>query len=208
MKNLMITLAVLIGMNAYAQNTYPQAMKTALMKWKTVENQTEVKSLANEFQDIADAYPDEWLPLYYKILFQTTQAFHYSNEEALALVPTLEKEWQILQKKTGNTEVEILQGLILTLKVKTNPQVYGAELYGKIPTIYQAVLAEEPNNPRAVYLLAEYQMFQAPYIDEKPQKYCSDLEKSISLFSKEKAKGFEPSWGLERAKITQTQFCK
>ena len=208
MKNLIMTLAVLIGMNTYAQNAYPQAMKTALTKWKTIENQTEVKSLADEFQEISDAYPDEWLPLYYKILFQTTQAFHYPNEEVLALVPTLEKEWQTLQKKNDNPEIQILEGLILTLKVTTNPQVYGEKLYGKVPAIYQEVLAKEPNNPRAIYLLAEYQMYQAPYIGEEPQKYCADLAKAISLFSKEKATGFEPSWGLERAKIAQKQFCK
>jgi hypothetical protein len=76
------------------------------------------------------------------------------------------------------------------------------ETYGK-------ALAIAPNNPRAVFGKAEYEIGGAKYFGTDTKPMCTEINRSIELFAKFKPEtSFSPKWGLERALEAQKECNK
>jgi hypothetical protein len=75
------------------------------------------------------------------------------------------------------------------------------ELYGKAQAI-------APENPRAVFGKAEFEIGAAQFWGTDTKPICAQIDKAIGLFATFKPETpFSPKWGLERALEAQKK-CK
>lgn len=200
MRALFLTLllvATLIG-NTFAQPGYMMQMGKAMRLWGD-NKQTEAVA---RFERVASVNPKKWLPDYYIALICAIDVLNKrdpQNNQAL-----LKKANQALEKamtkSTDNAELYCLKGLIYTAQITLDPINNGQKLSPLVIQNYQKAITLDNNNPRAIYLLAEYQLSMAKMFGGNTDNYYKQLELAIKKFDTFKApSSFHPKWGKERA---------
>lgn len=191
-----------------AQQQFEAGMKKAFELWSSGESQ----EAANLFERIANAEGDNWLPYYYTAQIKIIESFEMKDlakkEKTLEMA---QNQLNMAKSLSGqeNVEIMILQAMLHTSYITLDPSVYGMKLSGKVSSIYKKTLEIAPENPRVVLSNAEWEMGSARFFGEDPKKYCTDIERSLELFSKFKNEGaFYPSWGEDRAKMILQNNCK
>ena len=186
---------------ATGQTQFEQGMGKALGLWKEGKS-TEAVAL---FERIASAEKDSWLPNYYIALVNTTDAFNPTNKEKLsALLGKAQSAIDVeIAKNSSNPELLVVQAMINTAWIVSDPMVNGMKLSGPTIAIYNKALALDPKNPRTVFCKAEFEMGGAKWSGADVKSLCKDVEKSIELFKTYQAEvPFYPNWGLDRAQET------
>ena len=189
-----------------AQTQFEQGMGKAMGLWKEGKN-TEASAM---FERIAAAEKTSYLPNYYVALINTTASFSEKDKTKVDLLLTKAQDALDIEliKDQNNAELHVLQALIYTAWVVADPMTNGMKYSAKVMESYAKAKAIDPNNPRAVFGEADYQLGGAKWtgVDTKP--LCAQVDKAIELFATFKpATAFSPKWGLERALETQ-KSCK
>lgn len=154
---------------------------------------------AEHFEQLAQENPQSWLPVYYAILAKSWGAHLLPSEKAIAVAEHLEAETKrLFTLEPDRSEALTLKGFVQTIKVAVEPMQYGMRLSPEIIRNYREALTLDPKNPRAVYLLGEYEMKSAPYYGKDPRESCGRLIKAKQLFAEQVDKDMHPSWGEER----------
>ncbi|MFD1602659.1 hypothetical protein ACFSJW_20420 [Flavobacterium artemisiae] len=206
MKKIITVIALFAVVLVSAQTQFEQGMGKAFGLWKEGKN-TEASQL---FERIAAAEKTSWLPNYYVALVNTTATFTEKDKTKVALMLTKAQDALDVEmiKDQSNAELYVLQALIYTAYVVMDPMTNGMKYSSKVMEAYAKAKAIDPNNPRAVFGEADYQLGGAKWtgVDTKP--LCAQVNKAIELFGTFKPETqFSPKWGLERALETQ-KTCK
>jgi len=201
MKTLIIAFFVLFSIATYAQSPYEKGMIQGLALWKSGKT-TEA---AAQFERIAQAEPEKWIPLYYQALIGTTSAFVTQDiEEKLRLI---QNNKNILNNNSqeNNSEWLTLKAMNLVAELTTDPMSKAQRLTPTIYALYEKAIQLNPNNPRAVLGLAEFQIGSKKYFKQDISKECEAAKKALNLFETQQSNlPFAPTWGKERAeKIIQ-----
>jgi hypothetical protein len=206
MKKIITTIALFVAVIASAQGQFEQGMGKAFQLWGEGKN-TEASDL---FERIASADKTSWLPNYYVALVNATSSF--GTQDKTQVNALLTKAQNALDaemiKDQNNAELYIMQAMIYTAWVVADPMTNGMKYSAKVMEAYAKAKAIEPNNPRAVFGEADYQLGGAKWtgVDTKP--LCVQVDKAIELFATFKpATPFSPKWGLDRALEAQKN-CK
>lgn len=189
-----------------AQTQFEQGMGKAFGLWKEGKN-TEASAM---FERIASADKTSWLPNYYVALVNTTSAFSEKDKSKVDLLLTKAQDALDVEfiKDQNNSELYVLQALLYTAWVVQDPMTNAQKYSGKVMENYAKAKALDPNNPRAVFGEADYQLGGAKWtgVDTKP--LCAQVDKAVELFATFKPETpFSPKWGLERALEAQKN-CK
>lgn len=199
----------LAGLFANAQSRYETEMQKALAKFGEAQTADDMEKAAQHFDRIAKVEAENWLPLYYSMFIRTLNAFSQDKAKAIKSVDELEAKYETLSTLApDNSEVLTLRGLFRTVKVAKDPQTYGMSLSGAIIKDYEDALKINPENPRAMYLMAQYNMGGAEFWGKDPKEYCPQVEKAKSLFSTQKTDGFAPKWGEQQTDEILNSTCK
>ena len=206
MKKIITVIALLIVGLTSAQTQFEKGMEKAFGLWKEGKN-AEASAM---FERIAAAEKNSYLPNYYVALINTTAVFTEKDKTKIDLLLTkaqdaLDKE---IIKDQNNAELYVLQALIYTGYVVADPMTNGMKYSAKVMEAYAKAKAIDPNNPRAVFGEADYQLGGAKWtgVDTKP--LCVQVDKAIELFATFKPETqFSPKWGLDRALEAQKN-CK
>jgi hypothetical protein len=206
MKKIITLIALFIVVISSAQTQFEQGMTKAFGLWKEGKN-AEASAL---FERIAAAEKNSYLPNYYIALINTTAVFTEKDKTKIDLLLTKAQDALDVEfiKDQNNAELYVLQALIYTGYVVADPMANGMKYSGKVMEAYAKAKAIDPNNPRAVFGEADYQLGGAKWtgVDTKP--LCAQVDKSIELFATFKpATPFSPKWGLDRALEIQ-KTCK
>ncbi len=206
MKKIITLFALFTVVLVSAQTQFEQGMGKAFGLWKEGKN-TEASQL---FERIAAAEKTSWLPNYYVALVNTTASFSEKDKTKVSLMLTKAQDALDVEmiKDQSNSELYVLQALIYTAYVVMDPMTNGMKYSSKVMEAYAKAKAIDPNNPRAVFGEADYQLGGAKWtgVDTKP--LCAQVNKAIELFGTFKPETqFSPKWGLERALETQ-KTCK
>jgi hypothetical protein len=202
-----ITLAALFAVIiTSAQTQFEQGMGKAFGLWKEGKN-TEASAM---FERIASADKTSWLPNYYVALVNTTSAFTEKDKSKVDLLLTKAQDALDVEfiKDQNNSELYVLQALLYTAWVVQDPMTNAQKYSGKVMENYAKAKTLDPNNPRAVFGEADYQLGGAKWtgVDTKP--LCAQVDKAVELFGTFKPETpFSPKWGLERALEAQKN-CK
>ncbi|KRD12807.1 hypothetical protein ASE21_02545 [Flavobacterium sp. Root901] len=206
MKKIITLIALFVVVISSAQTQFEQGMTKAFALWKEGKN-TEAAAL---FERIAAADKTSYLPNYYIALMNTTAVFTEKDKTKIDLMLTKAQDALDVEfiKDQNNAELYVLQALIYTGYVVADPMTNGMKYSGKVMEAYAKAKAIDPNNPRAVFGEADYQLGGAKWtgVDTKP--LCAQVDKSIELFATFKPETpFSPKWGLDRALEIQ-KTCK
>jgi len=189
-----------------AQTQFEQGMGKAFGLWKEGKN-AEASAM---FERIAAADKNSYLPNYYVALINTTSAFTEKDKTKIDLLLTKAQDALDIEliKDQNNAELYVLQALIYTAWVVADPMTNGMKYSAKVMEAYAKAKAIDPNNPRAVFGEADYQLGGAKWtgVDTKP--LCVQVDKAVELFATFKPETqFSPKWGLERA-VEAQKNCK
>jgi hypothetical protein len=206
MTKIITTIVFFICSLMAAQTQFEQGMTKAGGLWK----EGKIDEASAMYERIASAEKNSWLPNYYVALVNTTTAFREKDKSKVELM--LAKAQDALDvemiKDQSNSELYVLQALLYTAWVVQDPMINSQKYSGKIMGAYAKAKAIDPNNPRAVFGEADYQLGGAKWtgVDTKP--LCAQVDKAVELFATFKPEtAFSPKWGLERALEAQKN-CK
>ncbi|BDU27496.1 hypothetical protein [Flavobacterium sp. GSB-24] len=206
MTKIITVIALFICSLLSAQTQFEQGMTKAFGLWKEGKN----ADASAMFERIAAAEKTSWLPNYYVGLVNTLSVFTEKDKTKIDLLLTKAQDALDIEliKDQSNSELYVLQALIYTGYVVADPMTNGMKYSGKVMEAYAKAKALNPNNPRAVFGEADYQLGGAKWtgVDTKP--LCVQVDKAIELFGTFKPETpFSPKWGLERALEVQ-KTCK
>jgi hypothetical protein len=198
MKTIIITTALLISSLLTAQTSFEQGMGKALGLW----GEGKAKEASDLMERIAAAEKNNWLPNYYVALINTTEAFNPANKEKVPAM--IIKAQNAIDNANlispNNDEIMVVQAMLYTVILIQDPMTNGVKYTGLVMEQYGKALAINPNNPRAVFSKAEFEIGGAKYWGTDTKPMCAQIEKSIQLFANFKPETpFSPKWGLDRA---------
>jgi tetratricopeptide (TPR) repeat protein len=189
---------------------YDQAMKTnidAIYKAQTVED---LQASANAFERIAIAEPQKWEPNYYaafgyvmignKEKDPSKKDQHFDRalsfiEKAKAIVP-------------AESEVIALEGFVHMLRITIDPPSRGPKYAPMAMQTFGKAISINPENPRALVLLAQMQYGSAQFFGGSTTEACGTLAKALEKFDTFKSdNALAPAWGKGMAEGLKTQ-CK
>lgn len=201
MKHLILIAVLLVATVTQAQSNFEKGMQKAFQLW----GNNQMDDAENLFERISNAETNQWLPHYY--VAQINSLKSWNEKDATVLKAQLDKAQAHLDKamavSPNNAELLILQAQVLTNWVAYDGQTYGMKYSAKISELYQKAYTLDPNNPRAVFGKAEWDMGSAKFFGQDPKVFCEDIEKSIELFANFKPETpFHPNWGKERAEAS------
>ncbi|HOZ75402.1 MAG TPA: hypothetical protein PLS51_03410 [Flavobacterium sp.] len=206
MKKIILLAIVLVSGVIQAQGKFEEGMNKAFALWKEGKS-AEASAL---FERIAAAEKGSWLPNYYVALVNTTTSFMTKDKEQVSALLTKAQDALDVEmvKDPNNAEILVMQALIYTGWVAFDPMTNGMKLSPKVMEMYDKALAIAPENPRAVYGKAEYEIGGAKFFGTDIKPMCAEVDRAIALFEKFKPETpFSPKWGLERALEVQKE-CK
>jgi hypothetical protein len=198
MKKIITTIALLVVVIVSAQGQFEQGMGKAFQLWGEGKN-TEASAL---FERIAAAEPNTWLPNYYVALVNTTAAFGTKDKEKMDLLLTKAQNSLDVEliKNPNNAELLVIQAMIHTAWITFDPMTNGQKLSGTVMELYSKAQVIAPENPRAVFGKAEFEIGAAQFWGTDTKPMCAQIKKAIGLFATFKPETpFSPKWGLDRA---------
>jgi hypothetical protein len=198
-----------IFVSVNGQSKYETEMTKALTSFSQAQTADDMEKSAQHFDRIAKVEKENWLPLYYAMFIRTLNAFSMEKNAALKKVDELEGLYSSLETLKGDqSEILTLRGLFRTVKVAKDPMTYGMTLSGAIIKDYEDALKLNPNNPRAMYLMAQYNMGGAEFWGKDPKSYCPQIEKAKTLYPAEAPQDFNPKWGEQQIDEILNTTCK
>ncbi len=207
MKKLILFAAfIMTSLTQAQQGRFEEGMGKAMQLW----GEGKATEASDYFERIASAEKNNWLPNYYVALVNTTSSFQTRDKEKVsALLNKAQNALDIeMVKDPNNAELLVMQAMIDTGWVVYDPMTNGMKLSGKIMETYGKALSIAPENPRAVFGKAEYEIGGAKYFGTDTKPMCAEIDRSIDLFAKFKPETpFSPKWGLDRALEAQKE-CK
>ncbi|RZJ65790.1 MAG: hypothetical protein EOO50_12300 [Flavobacterium sp.] len=192
------TLALFMFSFAIGQSKYEEGMQKGLQLWgegKPVE-------ATAMFERIAAAEKSQWLPNYYIALVNTVSAFQTQDKTQIAALldkaqKALDKEYD---KATDNSEIAVMQAMIYTAYVASDPMTNAMKYSAQIMDLYEKAQKLDPKNPRAVFGKAEFEIGGAKYFGSDTTPMCQEIQRSIKMFEDFKPESaFHPKWGQDRA---------
>lgn len=139
--------------NAQDSSRYINAMKANLAQLDTAyKNPAGVQKLANNFERIALAEKDKWLPYYYAALCDLNYAF--AQKEMTDALAERSAGWiaKADSLSPNNSEISVLKSMNATIRMLVNPQQRYMQYGPAIETAIQQAKAQDPSNPRPYYL--------------------------------------------------------
>ncbi|MGB6151924.1 MAG: hypothetical protein WBG48_08025 [Pricia sp.] len=206
MKNLLSIIFLATTLTISAQDQYTEGMGRAMQLWE----QQKTTEASNQFERIAMAEDDNWLPYYYVALVNTTASFGEKDETILSQQLEKAKEFNDIAKNLSpdNPELLVMEAMTNTAWIAFDGATYGMNLSGKNTQLYQQAAKLAPDNPRVVLSKAEWDMGSARYFGKDVAPYCKDVKRALELFAEDdNDTPFYPDWGKDRAE-TVAQQCQ
>ena len=202
MKAIFALILMLIVSTLSAQDKYTETMSgkiDATYKAKTV---AEYQDAANAFERIAGAEKTKWEPYYYAafnyIMMANTEQENAKKDSYLDLAAKALDQAKTI--KPNDSEITALEGFIHMIRVTVDPATRGQEYSGKAFRSFSTAVALNPENPRALALLAQMQYGTAQFFGSSTAEACGTVEKSIQKFESYKAdSALAPQWGKSMA---------
>ncbi|OWK74982.1 hypothetical protein CBW16_06220 [Flavobacteriaceae bacterium JJC] len=205
MKNLLLGMCLLIGVNAFSQTAYEKAMTEKIAQVEQHKTPDEFTALANDFKRIGDKEKTQWLPYYYAA-FSTIQKGRLAMHEGKVadLDPIADEAQKSLDLAIAlnkdNAENLVLQKMIHGLKMMVNPQqrfmsegMLAADALSKAEKI-------DTENPRITLMKAEDTYFTPEQFGGSKTKGLELFQKALDQFKVYKTKSaFDPNWGKGEA---------
>jgi tetratricopeptide (TPR) repeat protein len=211
MKNYMTFLFVMLFSSAFANDgRYIDAMKKSIQSVYAAQSIDELQQSANTFERIATAEKTRWEPHYYAAFAYIMMANRENNgakkdgylDQSMAAI---EKAKAIAP---AESEIIALEGFVYMIRVTVDPGSRGPEFAGLAMQTYGKAININPENPRALVLMAQMQHGTAKFFGSSTVEACGTLTKALEKFESFKSENpLAPQWGKGMAEGMKEQ-CK
>jgi hypothetical protein len=198
-KALFLASLVLMSTAVMSQDKkYVKAMEAAMEEMQQAGDPASVLALAAEFEKIAEAYPDQWLPCYHAARILLTSGF--GETEATQKDALVERAKDHVTKAEtlvpAESEVQVLKALYFIGLIAVEPDIRGPIYYIDAMDAIQKGLDLNPENPRAHYMNGMWTLNTPDFMGGGPEPAKPLLEEALDKFKNfENDDPFWPAWG-------------
>ena len=201
MKNLFLsTLLLLVGITSFAQSEkYTAAMKKNLVSMDSgFSNPANILIAANNFERIASAEKNQWLPYYYAAFCTINYAF---------MQPDKQKTDGIADKATAliniadslspkNSEISCIKSMIASGHLMVNPQQRWQEYGQESSSHLDAAIQQDATNPRPYFLKGQGLKYTPEQFGGGCKTAKPQLQQALDKYESFKpASEISPVWG-------------
>ncbi|MEO6254635.1 MAG: hypothetical protein ABIO79_15090 [Ferruginibacter sp.] len=211
-KLFLLTLVAFLAIGAFAQSDkYLANMKSNIAAIDTsFKNPQNLLNLANNFERIATAEKNQWLPYYYAALCQVN--YTYMEKDKSKVDAIADKATALIEKaealQPNNSEISCVKSMIASSHMMVNPMQRFQEYGPEAASYLDAATQQDPTNPRPEYLKGQ----GLKYTPEQFGGGCATakpvLQSSLDKYNKfVPASDIHPNWGKQRVE-TLISECK
>jgi hypothetical protein len=205
MKKLIISAVVLL--TAYASlaqsEKYQAAMRSNIAAIdSSFRNPTSLLTLANNFERIATAEKNQWLPYYYAAFLQANYGLMSQEKDKKDMIA--DKAAALISEadslSPANSEVSTVKSMIATCRLMVDPMNRYMK-YGQESSIeLQNAMTQDPNNPRPYLLKGQSLKYTPEQFGGGCGPATEQLQIAVAKFSTFRpASNLHPVWGKEMA---------
>lgn len=202
---LFITLLV-VTLSSHAQSErFLMAMKSNISALDTsFRNPQNLLSLANNFERIATAEKNQWLPYYFAAFCQVN--FSYMEQDKSKVDAIADKATALINKadslQPGNSEISCIRSMIAGSQMMVNPMqrylTFGAESSAQL----EKAMQQDSTNPRPYYLKGQGLKYTPEQFGGGCKTAMELLQVAIDKYAVFKpATDISPNWGRERTEM-------
>jgi tetratricopeptide (TPR) repeat protein len=201
---IIITLLSLLNYFSYFANDgkYAEQMGKQIQALYAAKSPEEFQNIINVFDRIAAAEKNRWEPYYYSA-FGNIMLSNYEKEGSKkdtyldGALASLEKAKSI---SPNESELVALEGFVHMMRVTIDPATRGPQYSGLAMQAFGKALALNPDNPRALTLMAQMQFGTAKFFNSPTTEACQALTKGLEKFETYKSENpLAPQWGKNMA---------
>ena len=204
MKTLSVKLMALVMMMFVAQSMYAndekfiEVMKKNIDALYQAKDEASLQTAINAFERIASVEKTRWEPLYYSGYGNVMLALHVQDgakKDALLdlALASVNKAKEILP---NDSELAALEGFVYMIRVTVDPPSRGPQYGGLSMQMFGKANALNPENPRALALMAQMQFGTAQFFNQPTTDACNTLNQALQKFETFKSDNpLAPQWG-------------
>ncbi|MCB0491452.1 MAG: hypothetical protein KDC93_03460 [Cyclobacteriaceae bacterium] len=202
MKTKMLILFSFCSTLLFANDKYEQVMQTNIQSIYKAQTAEEMQQSINTFERIGAAEKSKWEPFYYASFGYIMMATR--EEDGAKRDVLLDKATQVLEKASAiqknDSEIIALEGFIYMMRVTVDPATRGQQYSGLAMQTFGKALGLNPNNPRAMALMAQMEFGTAQFFKSPTTSACEKATNAIAMFDATSSVGpLAPRWGKETA---------
>ncbi len=186
-------------------NQYAEAMAKNIQTVYSSQSITELQGAVNALERIASAEKTKWEPYYYAAFGNIMIAHREQDgtkkdaflDQAMA---NIEKAKKIAPKES---EIITLEGFVHVIRITVNPATRGQQYSGLAMQTLGRALSINPENPRALALIAQTQYGTAQFLGSPTTEACATNAAALEKFATFKSENpLAPKWGNRMAEET------
>jgi len=207
---ILIAVLALVATKVVANDKYMESMQKNIQTVYTAKTAEEIQGSVNAFERIGEAEKNKWEPFYYAsfgyVMMATREKEAQKKDVYLDLsMRSLEKAKAI---NPGESEIVALEGFVHMIRVTVDPASRGQQYSGLAMQTFGKAIAMNPENPRALSLMAQMQYGTAQFFGSPTTEACGTLQKALEKFDTYKTENpLAPQWGRNMAEGLKAQ-CK
>lgn len=183
-----------------ADDKYENAMKKNLDKIDEYTTSDDYIKLANNFERIALAEADKWLPYYYASFIYVLANYADSSKTQKDIY--LDKAVDLINKADSlapnNSEVYTLKGMLAQARMQIDPMSRWQKYGGEAQYSFQKAMETDSLNPRPEYLVGAGVFYTPKQFGGGPDKAKPILENSLRKYEQfVPANDLMPTWGKQ-----------
>lgn len=197
-----LTILVLVALAGSAFGTdekkYAETMANNIELIYKAATPEELQQAINVFDRVGNAEKTKWEPFYY-------QAFGYimlanGEKDGARKDSFLDLSKATIDKATAinanESEIVALEGFINMIRVTVDPATRGPQFSMAAMQLFGKANALNPENPRALALMAQMQLGTARFFKSSTEEACATATKAAEKFATYKSQNpFAPAWG-------------
>jgi len=204
MKTINLFFLMIISVASWANDEkYYEQMKKQIQAVYTAKTTDEYQVAINALDRISGVEKTKWEPFYFSafgnimIAIRETEGSKKDTYLDLALA-AIEKGKALAPFES---ELVALEGFVHMIRVTVDPASRGQQFSGLAMQTFGKALGMNPNNPRAISLLAQMQFGTAQFFGQQPIEACETVRKAQIVFDSESTampdNHLAPRWGKE-----------
>jgi hypothetical protein len=214
MKTRMIILLIVVFGYAHLtfanDNKYGEAMAKNIQTVYKAQSVSELQNAVNALERIGSTEKTKWEPYYYAafgyIMIAAREQDGAKKDGYLDQATTAITKAKAIDP--NESEIVTIEGFIHMLRVTVDPSSRGQQYSGLAMQAFGKASSMNPENPRALALMAQMQYGTAQFLRSSTGEACATVDKALQKFVTFKsANPLAPQWGKEMAESVKAE-CK
>lgn len=195
---LVSTAALTLG----SDGKYAEVMSKNIQTVYSSQAIAELQQAVNTFERIGAAEKTKWEPYYYAG-FGYIMLANYEKESVKKDAYLDQATISINKAKKiipNDAEIIALEGFVHMIRVTVDPASRGQQYAGLAMQTFGKAISLNPDNPRALALMAQMQLGTAEFLGSSTAEACATNAKALQKFESFKSSNaFSPQWGKAMA---------